>query len=193
MKRFFFIGDSIRQGYCATTRELLGEEAEVCYPEENCRFTQYTYVSLPEWAKRGGNPEQIDLVYWNNGHWDCAHWMKQEDDALNSPQEYGRMLGRVYKRIRQCFPRAKVVFATTTTREEGAEMLHPRSNQEIRLYNEEARRVMAQLQVPVSDMAAFSETLGEGRFADGIHFTPECFEKIGEFVAQEIKRFLRDE
>ena len=106
MKKVFLIGDSIREGYCPTTRELLREEAEVFYPNENCRFTQYTYVCLPNWAKLAGQPEEVDLVYWNNGHWDCAHWMKEEDDSLNSPQDYARMLERVYKRIRKCFPKA---------------------------------------------------------------------------------------
>lgn len=192
MKRVFLIGDSIRMGYCKATADALAGEFSVQYPAENCRHAQHVYVGMPWWAEEAGDPDSIDLVCWNCGHWDCAHWMKEEDGPLNSPEQYAEMIGRIAKRVRQVFPNAKQLFFTTTYREEGVRMDHPRSNEEIRLYNETAKRVLLPLGIPVSDMAAFSLTLGDDRFADGVHFTEAAFGKLGQFAAQTIREMLKD-
>lgn len=190
MKRVFMIGDSIRIGYCEAAAAALEGTAQVQWPACNCMFAQNVYVSMPWWAASAGSPETVDLVCWNCGHWDTAHWMKDEDGALNSPEEYAGMIGRIARRVKQVFPNAKQMFFTTTYREEGAEMEHPRSNEEIRLYNETACRVLAPLGVTVSDMAAFSLSLGADRFADGIHFTPEAFAALGRYAAEAVRGML---
>ena len=73
LKNVFLIGDSIRMGYCEQLKENLKSIANVIYPIENCRNTQYTYVSLSNWIGLVKNPLKINAVYWNNGHWDISH------------------------------------------------------------------------------------------------------------------------
>ncbi len=46
MKKLILLGDSIRMGYAAYVKEKLAGAAEVLFPEENCRFAQYMYLSL---------------------------------------------------------------------------------------------------------------------------------------------------
>lgn len=193
MKNVFLVGDSIRVGFCETVKCELSDIAEVHYPDDNCAYTQYTYVNLPYWAGAKTDPKKVDLVYWNNGHHDTAHWMKDNDDGpLNSPEEYAHMLRRLVKRMHFVFPNAEIIFYTTTHREEGLkDMTEPRSNEEIDTYNAVAREVMVEAGIPVSDVCGYADLLTDDpKFADGIHFTPECFEKIGKFVACEIRERL---
>ncbi len=119
------------------------------------------------------------------------HWLK-EDDSLNSPEEYAHMLHRLVRRMHSIFPNAEIVFFTSTHLDDGLKnMMHPRSNAELDALNAAARVVMEEEGVPVSDICAFADSLpDEPKFADGIHFTPECFEKIGRFAAAEIRERL---
>ncbi len=194
MKNVFLVGDSIRVGFCETVKSELSDIAVVTYPDDNCAYTQYTYVNLPGWAAAKTDPKKVDLVYWNNGHHDTAHWMKDDDDGpLNSPEVYAYMLRRLVRRMHNVFPNAKIIFYTTTHRQDGLEdMMHPRSNEEIDTYNAVAREVMSEAGVAVSDVCAYADSLTDDpKFADGVHFTTECFEKIGKFVAREIReRFV---
>ena len=46
MKRVLLLGDSISMGYREYVRELLAEEADVQYMEENGRFAKYTKMCI---------------------------------------------------------------------------------------------------------------------------------------------------
>ena len=70
----FLIGDSIRLGYCETVKESLSDKAEVFYIDENCRNSQYVITSLNGWQGKFDHPEKVDIVQFNCGHWDVAHW-----------------------------------------------------------------------------------------------------------------------
>ena len=94
MKKVFLLGDSIRLDYCDFVKDMLKDEAEVCYSPDNGRFTDYTYVSLPGWKTLAGDPNEVSVVHWNNGHWDCAHWDHAEE-PLYTVEEYARRLRRV--------------------------------------------------------------------------------------------------
>lgn len=61
-RKVLLIGDSIRQGYCGTVREALADIADVRFPNDNCRFTQYTYVSLGNWRWIFERPEDVEVV-----------------------------------------------------------------------------------------------------------------------------------
>ena len=72
MKKIVLIGDSIRMGYDKYVKEALADVAEVYYPEENCRFAEYTLRFAHEWKSRGKWPDDIDLVHWTVGLWDVC-------------------------------------------------------------------------------------------------------------------------
>ncbi len=42
----FLIGDSIRRGYCKTVVSELEGKAQVFFPDDNCRSSQYIVFSL---------------------------------------------------------------------------------------------------------------------------------------------------
>ena len=192
MKKVFLLGDSIRLDYCDFVKDMLKDEAEVCYSPDNGRFTDYTYVSLPGWKTLAGDPNEVSVVHWNNGHWDCAHWDHVEE-PLYTVEEYARRLRRVYDRIRRCFPNARVIFATTTGVCEArvSEMANPRSTAEIAEYNRAAKAVMAELNVPVNDLAAVAARFPDTYFRDGlVHYGEEGSRLLAQAVADRIREML---
>ena len=67
MKKVLLIGDSIRKGYDAYTKDKLAGVAEVVYPAENCRFAEYVLRYLPDWAEELHVGEELDVIHWNAG------------------------------------------------------------------------------------------------------------------------------
>ena len=191
MKKVFLLGDSIRMGYDEFVRELLEDTAEVFYPEDNGRFAGYTYINIPLWKNLAGDPGEVNVVHWNCGHWDCAHFFK-DTEPYSTVEEYTVWLRRVHDCIRRSFPNAKVIFATTTGVAPGRyeQMASPRSNEEIAAYNTAACQVMAELGVPVNDLAALAAGFPLDCFADEVHFTTAGYRLLAERVADKIREYL---
>jgi hypothetical protein len=190
VKKALLIGDSIRMGYGPFVREQLRETAEVFFPAENCRFTQYTLVCLEGWVKLAGDPASIDLVHWNNGHWDVAHW-HGEDRSLNTVEQYAAMLERIHRRLIACCPNAGIVFALTTPMHPAMPALgHPRTNAEIERYNAVAADVMQRLGVPVNDLYTPMRDRAAW-YADHCHFTEEGYRFLGARVAEAVRGRLQ--
>ena len=188
-KVVFLIGDSIRMGYCETVKKELADVAEVIYPEENCRYSQYILTSLRAWSGLC-DPERVALVQFNCGHWDAAHW-DGEDVPLNSPELYSENIRRIIARLRALYPNAKVVFATTTPMNpNGENSVNARTTQQIEVYNAEGAKVAAAMGVPVNDLFAYTRDWPEECYADYCHMTPEGFETLGRYVAQRLRAQL---
>lgn len=186
----FLIGDSIRMGYCTFAKEALGESAEVFWVEDNCRNTQYVISCLNGWKNMFDRPEKVDLVQFNCGHWDIAHWNRYPV-PLTSEVEYEKNLEMILFLIRELFPNAKVVMATTTPMNLGDDGgVNPRSNTEIARYNKIVLQVAKKNGIPVNDLAAFTRDWGVEAFADYCHFTPESNKALGIEVAEQLKKYL---
>ena len=190
MKRVVLLGDSIRQGYENHVKALLKDRVEVCSPAENCRFAGYMLVSMPAWARECGKPEEISLVHWNSGHWDCAHF-DNSDEAYTTVEEYAAWLLRVHKVIVKNFPNARIVFATTTMVDmaQYPTMPNRRSNDEIRAYNEAATEVMRRLGVEVNDLARLSSGFPSSYYADAVHMNDNGNLALARQVADVIIRY----
>ena len=191
MKKVFLLGDSIRLGYDKFVRELLEGTAEVFYSDDNGRFAGYTYIGIPQWKNLAGNPDEVNVVHWNNGHWDCAHFFG-DSEPYSTIEEYVAWLRRVYGCIRRNFPNAQIIFATTTGVAPGryAQMANPRSNEEIAGYNRAAKLLMAELGVPVNDLAAFSAGFPIDYYADEVHFTEAGSRLLAGAVAGKSREYL---
>ena len=214
MKKLLLLGDSIRMGYDSFVQEKLSGRAEVFFSEDNGRFLQYTLRTLSDWAGRGKWPSDMDIVHWNNGLWDCLHLKANcagcadgeadgdtikpvntdqkhifEKDPLTPPEFYRYFLVRCYRRIRQLFPRAAVVFATTTgVIEEEASWAY-RSNDEIDQYNAIARETLVPLGVKINELGDFSRKECSPHHRDWVHYNDEgC-----SVMADEIIGFLEKE
>jgi len=186
-KTVFLIGDSIRMGYEKYVRERLETVGNVKSPKENCRNTQFTYINLSWWKDIFEDTSRVDLVYWNNGHWDIAHWCGDEL-PLNSVEVYCEMLTRIYFRLKSIFPNAKIVFATTTPcNPNGSVGVNPRSNDEIKEYNRAAKETLEELGVVIHDLFDVLANMDERIYSDYCHLTEEGFSYLGKSVAEFIK------
>ncbi len=182
MKKIVLIGDSIRMGYDKYVKEKLEGQAEVLFPEENCQFAMYVFRYIHEWKANYNWGDDVDLVHWNTGLWDILHLLG--DDMFTPPELYRELLQRIDKRIRLIFPKAKIVFAlSTSVVEEKYGPQFYRKNAEIEQYNEIAREVFAGTDVVIDDLYSVMQDAPAECRSDMTHFyTPAGTERIGNAV-----------
>ena len=190
MKKIVLIGDSIRLGYDKYIKDALSRTAEVFYPSENCRFAEYVLRYAHEWKRNGNWGDDVDLVHWNAGLWDALELFG--DEPLTSLSYYGEAIGRINKRLRMLFPKAKFVFATSTNVSE--KMGKPefmRHNATIETYNAEALRALSDTDTVINDLYSLTASVPDSYRSDWVHFyTPEGTELIGGKVLSVICELL---
>ena len=190
MKKIVLIGDSIRMGYDKYIKDALSDTAEVFYPSENCRFAEHVLRFAHEWKETGNWGDDVDLVHWNAGLWDVLELFG--DEPLTPLSYYGEAIKRIDKRLRMLFPKAKIVFATSTTVSE--KMARPdfmRHNATIAKYNAEALRALAGTDTVINDLYSLTLTVPDSYRSDWVHFyTPEGTELIGGKVLSVICELL---
>lgn len=190
MKKIVLIGDSIRMGYDKYIKDALSRTAEVFYPSENCRFAEYVLRYAHEWKRNGNWGDDVDLVHWNAGLWDALELFG--DEPLTSLSYYGEAIGRINKRLRMLFPKAKFVFATSTNVSE--KMGKPefmRHNATIETYNAEALRALSNTDTVINDLYSLTASVPDSYRSDWVHFyTPEGTELIGGKVLSVICELL---
>ncbi len=190
MKRIILIGDSIRMGYDRYVKDALSGVAEVYYPDENCRFAEYVLRYAHEWRNASGFSEDVDLVHWNAGLWDALELFG--DEPLTSLSYYGEAIARIHKRLKMLFPRAKLVFATSTNVCE--RMSSPdftRHNSTIEEYNRVALKSLSGTDTIINDLYPLTASFPDEYRSDWVHFyTPRGTEIIGGRVLSVICREL---
>ena len=187
MKKIVLIGDSIRMGYDKYVKDTLANEAEVFYPKDNCRFAAYILRCVHEWKRDGNWGDDVDLVHWNAGLWDVIELFG--DGPLTSLSYYGEAIARVDKRLRFLFPKAKIVFATSTNVNEEMRKndFKQRHNATIQTYNAEALRVLSETDTVINDLYTLTASFPDTYRSDATHFyTPQATEAIGGQVVNVI-------
>ena len=190
MKKIVLIGDSIRMGYDKYVKDALKDEAEVFYPNENCRFAQYVLRTVCDWRKDGNWGDDADLVHWNAGLWDTLRLYG--DEPLTPPEMYAEMIRRVDKRLRLLFPKAKLVFATSTrVLEERYGKDFKRYNREIEEYNKIALDVLKDTDTVINDLYSFTAELPVSYYSDVTHLytadgTNAMVNKVLEVICPEL-------
>ncbi|GHU50477.1 hypothetical protein AGMMS49975_01600 [Clostridia bacterium] len=189
MKKVLLLGDSIRMGYEDYVREILKDKAEVVSSEENGRFAAYTLWQANQLLKL----HKYDVVHWNNGYWDM-NIEAPMTEGIHPVGEYTYFLKRILKEIRR--NGAKVVFATTTPILEkgnamdtsGAGVALNFNNEWVLEYNEAAKKLMAEENVPVNDLYALcAKDKNYYKCSDLLHLTEEGSKKCAEEVARQIE------
>lgn len=182
------LGDSISLGYREFVRAALSDAMDVYYPPENGRMVAYTFRALYEWSRDLKWPADMDFVYWNNGLWDVVRIFG--DEPQTPLPEYKTLIRRTYNRLKHLFPKARIIFATTTpvVEERYNKETFYRSNEDIDHYNEAATQVILECGGIVHDIHG-----GGGRnfyppqaYLDQVHFTPQ----VSQFLAQKISELL---
>ncbi|MBR3692204.1 MAG: SGNH/GDSL hydrolase family protein [Clostridia bacterium] len=193
MKKILLLGDSIREGYCQLVKADLEGRAEVVFPSENCRFTQYTYHLLQTWTHDllGREPDSADnvaAIHWNCGHWDCERFSRIHE-PLNSIETYAEMIRRIELSLETRYPKARIFFATTTPMtpiHDGA----GRTTEEIRAYNAAALEALKGTRAEINDLFAVIEHEPAETFKDYCHLTPEGYRKLADVVTEKVSGAL---
>ena len=193
MKRVLLLGDSIRMGYDEYVRELLQGKAEVCFEEDNGRFAAYTLWQVNQVFRHQG---QFDVVHWNNGYWDM-NIEPPMTEAIHPLEEYLHFLRRILAEIRK--HGAKVIFATTTPilvpgtgmDNTGTQASFSYNDVWVQTYNDAAKKLMAQEQVPVNDLYALcKQSPTYYKCPDMLHLTEEGYRACARQAAQYIEQML---
>ena len=190
-KKVLLIGDSIRMGYDKYVKNYLADSCEVYYPKDNCRFAQYTLRHLSDW-KSGFNGEDLDLIHWNVGLWDTLELY--DDGCLTPPEFYAFFIEKICKRIKVLFPKAKVIFATSTPVIE-SRFTQPhfsrRLNSNVKKYNNIAVEICKKHGFAVNDLYSLVENLPEEYYSDMTHlYTPEGTQLLTDAVIKAICNML---
>lgn len=185
-KKIILLGDSTRQGYDQYVREQLDGVADVLFPDDNCRFALYLLRYIHEWQRNGNWGDDADLIHWNAGLWDELHLVGQE--SLTEPEFYASVIRRIDTRLRLLFPKAKLVFATSTPSIEhryGPEFF--RINKEVEHYNELALKALADTDTVIDDLYTAASGIPESYYIDAVHmYTPEGRKLTGDAVLASI-------
>jgi hypothetical protein len=189
-KKIILIGDSIRMGYCKYVKDALEDVADVYYPNENCKFAQNVLRFIHEWKQNGNFPTDADVVHWNAGLWDVVELFG--DEPISTEEYYANVIPRVHKRIRELFPTAKIIFATSTPvnekRYEGCTFC--RHNSIIERYNEIAVKALANTDSKIHDLYTFMLTADDDCHSDAVHFNNE---KGTAYIGGKVVTFLSSE
>ena len=185
-KKILLIGDSIRMGYDKYVKEALADVADVYYPEENCRFAEYVLRYAHEWKSRLSVPDDVDLVHWNAGLWDVLELFG--DEPMSTKEYYANVIPRIDKRLRMLYPKAKIVFATSTAVDEAlASKDFFRHNRTIEEYNEIAVSTLEKTDTVINDLYALTAKLDRSYHSDFVHYyTDKGTEVIGGKVLSVI-------
>ena len=181
MKNILLVGDSIRMGYDKAVKKTLYGKANVCFPEENCRFASYVLRNIHEYAALTEDG-RVDILHWNAGLWDCLRLFEEEP---HTPKDvYAYYIDRICIRIKKVFPDAKVIFATSTkVLSEKMDKNFKRYNDEIEEYNLIAADIVKQYGFEVNDLYAVSAALDESAHSDPVHYyTPAGTEAFANSV-----------
>ena len=186
-KKVLLIGDSIRMGYDKYVKNYLSDSCEVYYPKDNCRFAQYTLRHLSDW-KSGFNGDDSDLIHWNVGLWDTLELY--DDGCLTPPEFYAFFIEKICKRIKVLFPKAKVIFATSTPVIENR-FTEPhfsrRLNSNVKKYNDIAVEICKKHGFSVNDLYSLVKNVPEEYYSDMTHlYTPEGTQLLTDAVIKVI-------
>lgn len=189
MKKIVLIGDSIRKGYDRFVKLAFKEVANVCYTEDNCRFAAYVLRHIYDWKNEFGGGGDVDLVHWNAGLWDS---LIMEDGEPVAPVEiYKYYIERVCKLIKSSFPKAKVIFATSTPVREELFGVLKRYNKDIEMYNAVAVEIAQKYGFEINDLYEIVKTVPKDYYSDMTHlYTKEGTRLISDKVIGCIENAL---
>ncbi len=189
MKKIVLLGDSIRRGYDRYTRMAFEGEAKVYYPDDNCRFAPYFLRYLNEWKNGFGCGDDVDCVHWNVGLWDT---LRADDGECFVPLEiYKYYIDRICRYLKMLYPKAKVIFATSTPVQEELFTGFKRYNKDVELYNAAAVEICKKHGFEINDLYALTSAAPKEYHSDLTHFyTKEGTELITNQVVSYIEKAI---
>lgn len=190
-KKILLIGDSIREGYDSFVKEAFSDVADVFYPSENCRFAQYIVKTLADWKEGLNLDDDIDLIHWNAGLWDSL--VLHDGKHLTDIKTYAEHIDRVCNMFKLLFPKAKIIFATSTPIIERlfADLQVKRYNSDIINYNKVAIEIVKKHGCEINDLFQLLKDAPESYHSDRTHYyTKIAVEAISKQVIVSIENAL---
>ncbi len=192
MKKVVLIGDCIRRSYQPTVQDELAELAEVWGPVETIRTTRDVLAQLDQWVLE----PKPDLFHFNCGLHEIRRFQPEDPQRVPLP-EFKQNLDQIFRRIRTK-TRTSVTWAhTTPIFHERRDKLNSfgRKETDVLEYNAAAVEIADRYDVPVVDLHRVTIENGMERYMarNGLHFTPEGYELLGQAVANVIKRELESD
>ena len=189
MKKIFLLGDSIRMGYDEYVAMAFRKTAKVFYPEDNCRFAAYFLRNLKNWQKELECGEDVDLIHWNAGLWDLL--ILQDGEHLTPVEVYAMYIERICKMMKQFFPNAKMIFATSTPVQEELFTEYKRFNRDIENYNAHATAIVKRYGMEVNDLYTLACNSPVEYHSDKTHYgTKEGTRMLADQVVAVISKSL---
>jgi lysophospholipase L1-like esterase len=196
-RQVVLIGDSIRMGYQDVVARELADVADVWGPAENGGTTPNVLVFLHAWVLNRQPPP--DLVHINAGLHDLKTIYYGGRQNVVPLAHYRRNVETLLATIRERTA-ARILWATTTpivfARTHAAHAQwrdFDRYEEDIVAYNRAAVAVCRRLRVPVNDLYDAVMRAGHEPLLnqDGVHFTDEGREFLGQTVARNIRQSLQ--
>ena len=186
------IGDSISLGYRDLVKFFLQDEVEVFYPPENARFVAYTFRALYEWSRDLNWSPDINFVYWNNGLWDVVRIFG--DEPQTPLRDYEVLIERTWRRLRYLFPKATIIFATSTPVLESRfnKNIFYRRNEDIQQYNTAAIKIILSNGGIVHDLNKLASGWPEQAYEDGTHFIPQARQIMAACIAELLRELVKN-
>ncbi|MDD4690036.1 MAG: hypothetical protein PHE51_09860 [Eubacteriales bacterium] len=189
MKKILLIGDSIRGGYDKYVKLSFDGVAQVYYPSENCRFTTYIIRNIFEWKNDICCGDDVDLVHWNAGLWDDLIVLDGKHHV--SIDVYKENIERICNLIKILFPKAKMIFATSTPVQEELFVDYKRYNKDTEEYNAAAIDIIKKYGGEINDLYGLLKDAPKEYHSDRTHFyTKEATEIITNQVVKHIEKSL---
>ena len=167
MKKILLVGDSIRVGYDKYVKMAFEGVAHVYYPDENTRFAAYVCRNLDCWQKWLCG-DDIDVIHWNAGLWDDL--ILADGKHLTPINIYKEYVERICVLIKLLFPRAKMIFATSTPVREPAHGPYGRLNKDTVEYNAVAVEIVKRYGGEINDLYSLAKAAPEEYHSDGTHY-----------------------
>ena len=204
------LGDSISLGYTPQVKARLKGVANVSRPACNCGPSEFYLKGMKDWV--GTNRWRV--IHVNFGIWD-NHYLKGPSDGMGlywgrevtnalPPVAKGTAIRDLGFRIRTPIKEYeanlrtilgflkghadKVVFCLTTP---VPEWLACDGFGRIRVYNEMAAAVCAEMGVDVVDLYSVAEQHADTYRSDGVHFKPEGYQLLAAEVGKGVVKVLK--
>ena len=168
MKKILLIGDSIRQGYDKYVRMAFEGEAEIYYSSMNSRFSIYVLREISYWKEQLKLDDTVDCVHWNAGLWDDLVW--HDGKHLVPIELYADYIDRICLEIKRLFPRAKIIFATSTPVQEHLFKTTKRYNSDTEKYNAVAVEAVLRHGGEINDLYGLMSALPDSYHSDLTHY-----------------------
>lgn len=181
LPRVLIMGDSISMYYTPEVRQLLSGKANVYRIPDNGKSTLYALKNIEYWLGDG----HWAVIYFNFGLHDIAIVPTGTHQVpINT---YDRNLRQLVKRLQATG--AKLIWASTTPVPEGS---RNRREEDVRAYNEVAKRIMEENHIPIDDLHAFVASRAgkaagwDWQLPSNVHFRPKGCVELGTEVAKNI-------